>query len=186
MKSKIVRTFAFVIAVGSTCVALAESYDHDEEEENSTRVEESSKSGTRSIAASSNPTYKQECASCHMLYPAGLLPSRSWKSIMTNLKTHFGENASIDPQTAKVISEYLDKNSADKSTQRRSLKIAASIGKDEVPIRISETLYFKRKHHEISPMVWERKSIGSRANCVACHGKAESGVFSEDQVRIPR
>ena len=33
---------------------------------------------------------------------------------------------------------------------------------------------------------WARKSVGSAANCAACHRQAEKGVFDEDTVRIPK
>jgi mono/diheme cytochrome c family protein len=34
------------------------------------------------------PLYKQECAACHMAYPPGLLPARSWTRIMSGLDKH--------------------------------------------------------------------------------------------------
>ena len=34
--------------------------------------------------------YTQECGSCHMAYPAGLLKAASWQQIMRGLKTHYG------------------------------------------------------------------------------------------------
>jgi hypothetical protein len=34
------------------------------------------------------PIYKQECAACHLAYPPGLLPARSWSRIMSGLDKH--------------------------------------------------------------------------------------------------
>ena len=48
---------------------------------------------TRDVAAVENPLYQEECGSCHMAYPPGLLPGRSWEKLMTGLADHFGENA---------------------------------------------------------------------------------------------
>jgi hypothetical protein len=38
----------------------------------------------------------------------------------------------------------------------------------------------------MSAAVWQRKAIGSAANCAACHPGAAQGRFSEHDVRIPK
>jgi hypothetical protein len=58
--------------------------------------------------------------------------------------------------------------------------------KNTAPLRITETRWFVRKHDEVPRATWSRKSIGSAANCVACHRQAEQGNFEEDAVRIPK
>jgi len=121
-----------------------------------------------------------------MLYPPGLLPARSWKAMMGGLKDHFGENATLDAGTADKVTRFLVENAADQTTFRRSQKIAKSIAADATPLRITETNYFKRQHHEVSSKVWQRKNGGGPSNCAACHAGAEAGVFSEDEVRVPR
>ena len=42
-----------------------------------------------------NAKWQQECASCHMAFPPGLLPAASWKKMMSGLDQHFGADASI-------------------------------------------------------------------------------------------
>ncbi len=54
------------------------------------------------------------------------------------------------------------------------------------PPRISTTAWFVRKHDEVRAEVWRRPSVGSPANCLACHSGAEKGDFDEDRVKIPR
>jgi len=142
--------------------------------------------GGSSLPPVSNPKWKAECSSCHMLYHPGLLPERSWKKMMGGLDQHFGENASLDAQTTKEIEQFLAANSADRQTSRRSQRMVKSIPVDSAPLRISETKYFAAKHDEISAATFKRKSIGSAANCAACHKGAEQGNFSESQVKIPR
>ena len=44
----------------------------------------------------------------------------------------------------------------------------------------------RNEHDEIPAQVFKRASIGSAANCIACHSGAEQGYFDEDSVRIPR
>lgn len=138
------------------------------------------------VAPVTSPTYKEECSSCHMAYPPGLLPARSWKKIMTGLESHFGDNAELDVATFKNISEFLVSNSADDSTYRRSRKIMRSLSDKDVPIRISETPYIINKHDEIpDKLIKFNKKVNSLSNCSACHNKAEQGLFSEHGVNIP-
>ncbi len=173
--NQIVRVGLLGLAIGATCLGLADDDEHGEHEGRSQR---------RTIAVASNPQYQAECASCHMLYPPGLLPARSWQAMMGGLKNHFGDNAALDEKTTAELTQFLVKNAADQSSASRSQKIAQSI--KDVPLRFTETAYFKRKHHEISSQIWQRKAIGSPAKCVACHSRAEAGIFDEDEVRIPR
>ena len=105
---------------------------------------------------------------------------------MSGLDKHFGENASLDAATSDEITHFLVTNSAEKSTNRRSSRINQSIPANATPLRISETRYFMSKHDEVSPSTFQRKSIGSAANCIACHKSAEKGDFSESEIRIPR
>ena len=55
----------------------------------------------------------------------------------------------------------------------------------EVPTRITDVPYIRHKHRGIAPEVFQRKSIGSRSNCIACHTTAEQGIYDDDNVRIP-
>lgn len=142
--------------------------------------------GRSQMSPVTNVKWKAECSSCHMLYHPGLLPERSWKSMMNGLDKHFGENAALDPATRDEITKFLLVNSADKMDNRRSSRINQSIPANTTPLRISETRYFTSKHDEVSSATFKRKSIGSAANCIACHQGAEKGDFSESQVKIPR
>lgn len=138
------------------------------------------------VAPVRNEQYQSECASCHFAYQPGLLPARSWKQIMAGLDDHFGDNAELAPEEHKAILNYLVDNAADSSNYKRSKRIAGSLKKDEVPLRITDTLYFKRKHHEIPErFVRGNSEVGSYSNCAACHTRAESGSYDEHQVRIP-
>ena len=130
--------------------------------------------------------YKEECASCHMAYPAWLLPARSWQKIMANLDNHFGDNATLDTASLQTISQYLQDNSADTSSSRRARKILRSVSQDNVPLRISELPYIQRKHREIpNRFIARNPGVKSLSNCAACHQGAERGSFNEDNVRIP-
>jgi len=130
--------------------------------------------------------YKAECASCHMAYPAWLLPARSWQKIMTNLDNHFGDNASLDPATLKTLTNYLLDNSAENSGVRRADKMLRYLPRDTTPIRISTLPYLRHEHDEIPERYIKANSeVKSMSNCAACHQGAEQGSFNEHQIRIP-
>lgn len=137
-------------------------------------------------AADPGAKWKTECSSCHIAYPPGYLPERSWRKLMTGLDKHFGENAGLDAVTAREITDYLVSNSAEKSGDRRSSRFLGSLPVGATPLRITETPYFQRKHDEVRPEVWKRPKVGSPANCTACHVGAEKSDFSERNVKIPQ
>jgi mono/diheme cytochrome c family protein len=121
-------------------------------------------------------SYVAECASCHTPYAPGLLPAKSWRSVMSSLDKHFGTDASMDAKSVAEISAWLQNNAAN------SRKFA-----DAPPDnRITSSAWFARKHREVGKNVWLRASIKSRSNCAACHQQAANGNFEEDNVRIPR
>lgn len=134
--------------------------------------------GSRTVSQQTlSPKYQQECASCHMAYPAALLPVASWQRLMGSLNTHFGTDASLTPADAREISTWLTANGG---TYKR-------VGAMPQQDRISQSDWFLRKHRagEVPAKVWSRASVGSPSNCVACHAGAEQGNFNEHQVRIP-
>ena len=105
---------------------------------------------------------------------------------MINLENHFGDNAEVDTKTYRTITRFLLTNSADKSDYRRSKKINQSIHFSDLPVRITETSYFKHKHDEIPARVVSADSeVNSFSQCDACHAKAEQGSFNEHDIRIP-
>ena len=123
------------------------------------------------------PKYQQECAACHLAYPPGLLPAASWQRLMGGLDRHFGTDASLDAESAALVTRWLV---AHAGTGRR---VSATPPPED---RITRSAWFIRKHDEVAPAVWKRASIKSAANCLACHPGAERGDFEEDRVRIPK
>jgi len=131
---------------------------------------------TSASHAAAPGTVAQECGSCHLAFPAGMLPAESWKRIMNSLPRHFGTDASVDAATRASIEKTL-------------VAGAATSGRAAMPPpedRITRGNWFVRKHHEVSASVWSRPAIKSAANCGACHTRADQGDFNEHAVRIPR
>ena len=138
------------------------------------------------VAPVANAAYREECGSCHFPYQPGLLPARSWQRLMTGLADHFGENAELDAADAQRLTRYLVENAADKSNYKRSLGITRSLQKDDAPLRISDTRYFRRKHHELpARMVKDNPKVRSFSNCELCHTQAAQGSYNEHQVKVP-
>lgn len=120
--------------------------------------------------------YTQECGSCHLAFPANLLPKASWQRVMNGLDTHYGSDASLDAATQKQISTWLQTEGGQGKRAR-----------EEPPLdRITRSAWFERKHREVSVATFKRASIKSPVNCVACHRDAVQGDFDEDRVRIPK
>ena len=177
-------TRKLLVTAGALLVTGIAACDHDEHEY---KEESSYKNFTRlDVAPVKNPLYREECGSCHFAYQPGLLPARSWQKMMSQLEDHFGENAELDEQSRAAITEYLMKNAAEHSGYRRSRKILSSVAENEIPLRISETRYFVRKHHELpKSIVQDNPEVRSFAACAACHTNADKGYYDEHEVRVP-
>jgi hypothetical protein len=122
------------------------------------------------------PKYQQECASCHVAYPPGMLPTESWRQLMASLPHHFGADASLDAALVKELSAWLAANAGTYKHVRD----------EPTPDRITRTAWFTRTHNEVSTATWKRPAVKSPANCSACHAHADKGDFNESNVHIPR
>jgi hypothetical protein len=125
------------------------------------------------LSVPDHPKWKKECGSCHVAYPPQFLTAGNWQQLMNGLDKHFGENALLDSQDKKDISDFLT-------------RYAATGAKHSAPsLRIGDTAWFRREHHEVSAKAWSSPAIRSRANCTACHVNAERGDWSERGIRMP-
>lgn len=122
------------------------------------------------------PKYTQECGSCHVAYPPGLLPAASWRRMMSGLNRHYGTDASLDAANTAELGAWLAANAG---THRR-------VREAPPDDRITRSAWFTRKHDEVAPAVWKSPAVQSPANCTACHPQAARGDFDEHAVRIPR
>ncbi|MDR2013219.1 MAG: diheme cytochrome c [Rhodanobacter sp.] len=151
---------AFAITAFSSLALAKEEEEHEHER------------GIRPIPLL--PLYQQECASCHIAFPPGMLPASSWQRIMNNLKHHYGADASLDEAAVKQLEQWL-------TTVTNRTQPLPEPPED----RITRSAWFVHTHHEVAASVWSRPAIKSAANCAACHNAADPGNFSEHYVRIP-
>lgn len=133
-----------------------------------------------------NDSYNKECGSCHFAYQPSLLPARSWQKMMETLADHFGDNAELEENVQKTLTEYLVNHAAEKSPNQSANKWIGRLPKEEIPLRISELPYFKRKHHEIpKKQIVDNPEVKSLSYCDKCHTHAETGSYSEKEIKIP-
>lgn len=174
-------------ASGGFHAALA---DHDEHGEGRHHRERhrgnhSEPGGKGCLTPVTNPAYAENCGACHFAYQPELLPSGSWEKILAGLEDHFGEAVELDAEAKKAISEYLNANAAERSSARISVRIIKCL-EDKIPLRITEIPYIRKEHNDIGADVLKRESIGSLSNCSACHTTAASGIYNDDNVKIPK
>lgn len=131
-----------------------------------------------------DPVYGEECGACHSAYHPSLAPAATWVAIVAGLRSHFGENASLDPATEAHIRAYLLANSADTFDTKAANRLRRIDPAD--PLRITATPFWQRTHRKIPEAVFASKAVGSRGACNACHGDAASGLFAPSSIDIPK
>ena len=115
------------------------------------------------------PTWKEECGGCHLTFPPQMLAKENWRQLMSGLNKHFGANATLEPDVAKEILDFLQSQAGSVFDGHRS----------ETGMRITDTPWFSQKHGLVPNKTWYESAIKSKSNCKACHIKAERGVWSE-------
>ncbi|MCB2227374.1 MAG: diheme cytochrome c [Desulfarculaceae bacterium] len=166
---------------------LAATGDDDDHGRKKERHRERNRYSEHQVPPVSNPLYREQCGACHFAFQPALLPAASWQKIVAGLDDHFGEQPDLSPGERAEILAYLEANAADRQGNKISRKIMKSLG-GQAPLRVSRTPYMLHKHEDddIPAGAFQRKAVGSRANCLACHPTAEQGVYDEHLVRIPR
>lgn len=154
-----------------------------------TEASGSERSEYRSVPTRATPEqtrlYKNECGSCHMAYPPGLLPARAWEQVMGGLERHFGDNAELDGVTVESLQSFLVANAADRTDDKLSRKFSTSLATGDVPARISRVGYFLKEHRKIPEKIVRSPEVGSFSRCESCHPRAEQGSFEEGEIRVP-
>lgn len=132
------------------------------------------------VAPVTDPMVKQECGSCHMVFPPQFLPQRSWQKLVETLADHFGENATLGESQRQAVLDYLLANAADSpKAGREGRKFAQSIAAGQTPLRITDTPHWVKEHRKVRATRWQEPQVKLKANCLACHKKAEQGVYED-------
>jgi hypothetical protein len=140
---------------------------------------------TQSLAATktfppiTDAAYAKECGSCHMAYPPGFLPARSWNRVMASLQDHFGDSAQLDAATRQGIHDYLVASAADKTQNEHSFAIMHSLNASEAPLRITATPYIAGIHAAVLDPAWRpNPRPKTLAECSVCHLRAQLGDYT--------
>jgi hypothetical protein len=126
-----------------------------------------------------NPLVQKECGACHMPFQPAFLPARSWHRMIEELASHFGEDASLPADKARVIRDYMTANAGDVVTQGRARKYMRWVAPGGTPQRITENPDFMRKHR-FPDRIWQDPKVVTKANCPACHRGADRGLYDDD------
>ena len=132
-----------------------------------------------------NATWRSECGDCHLAYHPTLLPARSWVALLDHQDDHFGEDLGLDEETIAELRRFATENAAESHLSEPAWKISQSEPADKTPLRITETVYWVKKHREIDERYWRSEEVGGKGNCGACHLDAEAGTFEDSAMRLP-
>ena len=130
------------------------------------------------------PLYVSECGACHAPFHPSLLPSPSWSLILDHLDKHFGEDASLDPDTVDTLRDYLTANASEDYDTKAANRFGTVDPAD--PIRITATPFWRRVHGHIPDAVFAAKSVGAKSACQACHADAAERWLLSREHRHPK
>jgi len=119
---------------------------------------------------------QSECGSCHVAYPAKMLPAAAWGQVLGRLDRHYGVDASLDEESLAAVARQLHAPRVSGAQVTRTTALP----------RITTSAWFREEHDEVGADAWRRPAVKGAANCDSCHQDAARGDFEEDNVRIPR
>lgn len=131
-----------------------------------------------------DPAFVAECSECHDAYHPSLLDAESWRALMASLDDHFGEDASLDPDTAQRITAFLAANAAETADTRAAHEISRT--DPTAPFTPSRSPFWIRTHSSLPDQIFKGPPVYGRFNCSACHKDAATGWFSPARIEIPQ
>lgn len=140
-------------------------------------------SGWHALSGPGLKIYDSACTDCHWAFHPSLRTAAEWRTIIGGLDNHFGEDASVDPVTAKKVLAFLVANSASTFDTEASNLVGRGT---PAGMRLTDTRFWKWRHHRLPAALFKTPAIGSRANCVACHKDARTGRFEAQAIAIPK
>jgi hypothetical protein len=125
------------------------------------------------LGAAEAPAALQQCGDCHVIFPAQMLPSRSWVAILSGMDNHFGENALIPEKDLEDIREFLTAHAADSpNASARDRHYLSALLPGATPLRITRMPWWNQMHADFDFEGVKRTRVKSAANCLACHKEA--------------
>jgi len=136
--------------------------------------------GTVSVGASAQshlnyppgapPAILSECNDCHLIYPAQMLPQRSWQAILADLANHFGDDATVSNDKRTAILAYYSANATDgPSTTGRGKLFISGLPDSVTPLRITAMPWWNQMHADYDFGGGKHIDMKTASNCLACH-----------------
>ncbi len=129
--------------------------------------------------------WRNECGSCHLAYQAGLLPARSWRTLLDGQHDHFGEHLALDAATVAHLDTFLTANAAERQITEAAWYVQRTTLSMQTPLRVTDTAYWRHKHGTLDAALWSRSRVHGRGDCAACHLDAAAGTFRDGAMRVP-
>ena len=187
-KGNAIWAVAAIALIGLAAASAPAIADSDEYEEHSGYRHSQESGGSKAALHKSSKggfdsLYVEECGSCHVAYPPGALPARSWQKLMGGLSDHFGDNAELDADTQVQITDYLVRTR--KHARGEVAELTKRVKRDAVPLRITELPHFKKEHREVPSRAFKKHPELMLSQCDSCHTKAAQGSYRERDINIP-
>lgn len=125
------------------------------------------------------PAFQAECGSCHVAFPPQLMIADDWRRVMRSLDKHYGDNASLDEKTRRILEDFHVRNAGGRKVGAGRTALAGE------PPRLTQTDWFQREHRKVSAADWKDAKVKTPANCAACHTKAAEGSYREREIVMP-
>lgn len=129
--------------------------------------------------------WRAECGGCHLAYHPSLLPAHGWQRLMTEQRSHFGDDLALDAVTAAQVTDFLVTNAAERAATEAAWKIQRTTPTAATPLRITELPYWRRTHAGLPDWVWKSPPVHGKHDCAACHLDAERGTFENGAMHLP-
>ena len=100
---------------------------------------------------------------------------------MTNIHNHFAQPVKMSDVNNRTITRYVLNNSAGHTNHEVSNKILESLKYNPIPVRITETPYFKYIHKQTNQQMYKQKVV----QCDYCHQEAIQGKYDKTKIHIP-
>ncbi|CCQ75060.1 cytochrome b/b6 domain-containing protein [Magnetospira sp. QH-2] len=127
--------------------------------------------------------YATECGDCHHAFHPSLLDSATWDRVMAGLDSHFGEDASLDPETTDLLNQALRDQSAEFFDTKGARAFTGPNATD--PLRITNRSKWSKIHEDLNDALFRHARVGSRTNCGGCHQDAATGLFADRSITLP-
>ncbi len=129
--------------------------------------------------------WRGACGRCHLAFDAYFLPASGWARVLGRLPEHFGVSVVVPVAELRQLWAWAGHHAADAGGTTIGAEVMNRLAPTDQPRRVTETRWFRYRHHGIPRATWSRSAIGSPANCAACHPAADRGIFSARSVFVP-